>query len=159
MTSKRQHLDNFDQNLIFSSMNNWKAAAEKYDEAAQQDYKRIRSYLTLYQFRLNDDQKSEIREKLAECLDEISSNDFVHDLDTYLEGFCFKLDKSVLPTQPKEVKIEIAQKIDSAPQPIISAPKPTISAPPNTPVDSTQNFPELTLDTSDLDYYTLQFFQ
>ena len=107
MTSKRQQL-HFDSNFVFSAIEEWKTEADKYDKIAQRHYNRIRSYLTLFQFRLNDQQKCDIREKLAQSLDEINANDFVHDLDSYLEGFCFKLDKSVIQTQPKEVKIEIA---------------------------------------------------
>ena len=139
MTSQRSHLNNFDENFIFSEMENWKATAERYDHAARQHYKKIRSYLTFYQFRLSDGQKCEIREKLAQCLDEICSHDFVHDLDSYLEGFCFTLDKSVITTQPKEVKIQIE-------------PKETKPIPP-----ASQNFSES--DFANLDYYTLQFFE
>ena len=98
MPPKREHL-NFDPNFVFNLVDEWKAASEKYDQAALQHYKRIRSYLTLFQFRLTDDQKCTIREKLASCLDEISANDYVADMDSYLEGFCFQLDKSVKPTE------------------------------------------------------------
>ena len=139
MTSQRPHLNNFDENFIFSEMENWKATAERYDHAARQHYKKIRSYLTFYQFRLNDGQKCEIREKLAQCLDEICSHDFVHDLDSYLEGFCFTLDKSVITTQPKEVKIQIEPKETKPISPAL------------------QNFSES--DCANLDYYTLQFFE
>ena len=150
MSLNRQQLQ-FNPELIFSSIKEWKKAAEIYDRAAENHYKRIRSYLTLWQFRLDDDQKCDIREKLAQHLDELTENDFIQDLDSYLEGFCFQLDKSVLPSQqikPKEVKIEIAQ------------PPP----PPNSPAQqTTQNFSDQlfteTLDCNDLDYYTLQFFQ
>ena len=150
MSLNRQQLQ-FNPELIFSSIKEWKKAAEIYDRAAENHYKRIRSYLTLWQFRLNDDQKCDIREKLAHHLDELTENDFIQDLDSYLEGFCFQLDKSVLPSQgikPKEVKIEIAQ------------PPP----PPSSPAQqTTQNFSDQlfteTLDCNDLDYYTLQFFQ
>ena len=143
MTSQRPHLNNFDENFIFSEMENWKATAERYDHAARQHYKKIRSYLTFYQFRLSDGQKCEIREKLAQCLDEICSHDFVHDLDSYLEGFCFTLDKSVIRTQPKEVKIQIQPKAETNPE--------------ITPVS--HKFSDPTLDYADLDYYTMQFFE
>ena len=147
MSLNRQQLQ-FNPELIFSSMKEWKKAAEIYDRAAEYHYKRIRSYLTLWQFRLVDDQKCDIREKLAQHLDELTENDFIQDLDSFLEGYCFQLDKSVIPNKPKEVKIEIAQ------------PPP----PPNSPAQqTTQNFSEQfdpdTLDCNDLDYYTLQFFQ
>ena len=153
MTSKRQQL-NFDPNFVFSAVEKWKTEADKYDQMAQQHYNRIRSYLTLFQFRLNDQQKCDIREKLAQSLDEINANDFVHDLDSYLEGFCFKLDKSVIQTQPKGVKIEIApaktettlttQHYSSAQQSNENISDPLFSE---------------TIDCNDLDYYTMQFFQ
>ena len=148
MPPKREHL-NFDPNFVFNLVDEWKAASEKYDQAALQHYKRIRSYLTLFQFRLTDDQKCTIREKLASCLDEISANDYVADMDSYLEGFCFQLDKSVIPTNnpPKEVKIEIAPEPRAPPSP----PRPTETF--------TEQFTTDTLDCNDLDYYTLQFFQ
>ena len=103
--------------------------------------------MTLWQFRLNDDQKCDIRERLAQHLDEITDHDFVHDLDSYLEGFCFQLDKSVLPVKPKEVKIDIAK--ESAVKPHL--PEPQFQNP-------VQDFSDTTDDT-DFDYYTMQFFQ
>ena len=89
MSSNRQQLT-FNPEFIFSEIKEWKNAAEKYDQAAGIYYKKIRSYLTLWQFRLSDQQKCDIREKLAQYLDEISENDHVQDLDSYLEGFCFQ---------------------------------------------------------------------
>ena len=151
MSTNRQQLT-FNPEFIFSEIKEWKNAAEKYDQAAGIYYKKIRSYLTLWQFRLSDQQKCDIREKLAQYLDEISENDHVQDLDSYLEGFCFQLDKSVLPNQlpkPKEVKIEIAQSIESAPAPTHSHAPQEISAP----------LYSDTLDYNNLDYYTMQFFQ
>ena len=146
MTSQGKQLV-FNSDFIFSSIDEWKKAAEKYDEEAQKHYKKIRSYLTLWQFRLNDDQKCDIRERLAQHLDEITDHDFVHDLDSYLEGFCFQLDKSVLPVKPKEVKIEIAKE---------SPVKPSVLEP-NFP-QPVHDFPNTTDDT-EFDYYTMQFFQ
>lgn len=151
MSSNRQQLT-FNPEFIFSEIKEWKNAAEKYDQAAGIYYKKIRSYLTLWQFRLSDQQKCDIREKLAQYLDEISENDHVQDLDSYLEGFCFQLDKSVLPNQlpkPKEVKIEIAQSIESTPAPTHSPASQEISAP----------LYSDTLNYNNLDYYTMQFFQ
>ena len=126
----------------------WKRDAEKYNQSSQKHYKRIRSYLTLWQFRLSDDSKCEIREKLAQYLDEITDRDFVQDLDSYLEGFCFQLDKTVLPNQPKEVKIQIAP--PNTPEP---EPAKTFSEHVPQPINSD------TIDYNDLDYYTMQFFQ
>ena len=151
MSSNRQQLT-FNPEFIFSEIKEWKNAAEKYDQAAGIYYKKIRSYLTLWQFRLSDQQKCDIREKLAQYLDEISENDHVQDLDSYLEGFCFQLDKSVLPNQlpkPKELKIKIAQSIESTPAPTHSPASQGISAP----------LYSDTLDYNNLDYYIMQFFQ
>ena len=137
-------------------MDEWKQEAEKYDLVAQKHYKKIRSYLTLFQFRLNDAEKCDLREKLAQNLDDLAgTNDFIQDLDSYLEGFCFKLDKSVLPNQPKEVKIEIAQPEQTPHQTTIT---PAYNSPQNSSAyDSPQNFSEYTIDCNDI--YTMQFFQ
>ena len=90
-------LDNFDSNFVKATVEEWRIAAEKYQREAAQAYKKLRSYLTLYQFRLDDAQKCDIREKISETLDEIENNDgFLKDMDSYLDGFCFALDKSVL---------------------------------------------------------------
>ena len=148
----------FDPNFIFSAIEDWKEEACKYEQISQQHYKRIRSYLTLFQFRLHDEQKCEIREKLAQSLDEINSNDCVNDLDSYLEGFCFKLDHTVLPSQPKqpkEVRIEIAQ-----PEKPTHQNSSAYKDPPNfSAYEPPQNISDYTIDCNDLDYYTLQFFQ
>ena len=141
MTSNKQQLS-FNPEFIFSTIKEWRQEAEKYDQAAQKYYKRIRSYLTLWQFRLNDETKCDIREKLAQHLDEITEHDSVQDLDSYLEGFCFHLDKTVIPNYQKENRIQIA--------------------PPNSPQPQTVSDSETTSNTIDydqLDYYTLQFFQ
>ena len=143
METKKQQLS-FNPELIFSTIKEWKNAAERYDQAAQKHYKRIRSYLTIWQFRLSDDTKCAIREKLAQHLDEITDHDFVQDLDSFLEGFCFQLDKSVIPSQPKEVKIQVAP--PKTPEPVQMYPATS---------DTTSD----TIDYNDLDYYTLQFFQ
>ena len=104
----------FDFNLQFikENMKMWTQAANVYHREAEQAYARMRSYLTLYQFRLSDQQKCDIRELLSQHLDNIEEHDLIRDMDNYLDGFCFKLDKSVLPNlkpAPKSVKIEIAQ--------------------------------------------------
>ena len=151
MAQQRQQL-NFDPDFIFSAIEEWKEAADKYEQISQQHYKRIRSYLTLFQFRLDDEQKCEIREKLAQSLDEINSNDCVNDLDSYLEGFCFKLDHTVLPSQPKQPKeVKIAITNPEPAQPSAKSPATQFQQP--------QNFSDTTIDCNDLDYYTLQFFQ
>ena len=57
-------LDNFDSNFVKATVEEWRIAAEKYQRDAAQAYKKLRSYLTLYQFRLDDAQKCDIREKM-----------------------------------------------------------------------------------------------
>lgn len=105
----------FNLEFIKDGINEWSLAATTYQREAEKAYTRIRSYLTLYQFRLSEQDKCDIREMLTEHLDEIDKNDLVADMDSYLDGFCFKLDKSVLSsfklvkTPPTEVKIAIAQ--------------------------------------------------
>ena len=152
MAQQRKHL-NFDPNFIFNIMDEWKLEAERYDLVAQKHYKKIRSYLTLFQFRLNENEKFDLREKLAQNLDEINSNDCVNDLDSYLEGFCFKLDKSVLSSQPKEVKIEIAQ----PEKPSHKNSSAYENSPNHSAYETPQNFSDYTIDCNDI--YTMQFFQ
>ena len=107
-----QEPQNFNLQFVKDIMNQWTAAAVSYEREAEKSYSLLRSYLTLYQFRLHDSQKHDIREMLSQSLDEIEKMDLVEDMDNYLDGFCFKLDPSVLPKtskiKPKSVKIEIA---------------------------------------------------
>ena len=106
----------FNLQLVKDNIETWTQAATVYHREAEKSYAKIRSYLTLYQFRLSDQQKCDIREMLSQHLDDIDKNDLIQDMDNYLDGFCFKLDKSVLPnlkTIPKSVKIEIAQPANS----------------------------------------------
>lgn len=158
-------LDNFDSNFVKATVEEWRIAAEKYQREAAQAYKKLRSYLTLYQFRLDDAQKCDIREKISETLDEIENNDgFLKDMDSYLDGFCFALDKSVLRFRTKNN--------DSAKHDSPLTNKPTIAnvdqeikeQSNSNQVSQPDNINEFincdpTLDCTDLDYYTLQFFQ
>ena len=153
MSSTKQQLL-FDQDFINTNIEEWKESADRYRQEAFKKYSKIRSYLSLWQFRLTEDQKCDVREKLAQHLDEITENDFVQDLDSYLEGFCFKLDTSVVPSRkiqiPKEVKIEVAEKQKQPSSMVIDE----LSS----DLNSENNFSAY-IDTDDLDYYTLQFFQ
>ena len=111
--SKAQHPD-FNLQFIKDNINQWSLAANNYHREAEKAYTRMRSYLTLYQFRLSEQEKCDIREMVSQHLDEIDQHDLVTDMDNYLDGFCFKIDKSVLPLltpekpKPTAVKIEIA---------------------------------------------------
>lgn len=94
--STAQHPE-FNLQFIKDNISEWSEAANKYHKDAEKAYGRIRSYLTLYQFRLSDQAKCDIREMLTQHLDELDKHDLITDMDNYLDGFCFKLDKSVLP--------------------------------------------------------------
>ena len=107
--SMSKQLQKFDLNFVKDAMREWNNLAQDYENSTQKVYRKLRSYLTLYQFRLNDQEKSDIREMLSQELDEIEKINFIEDMDNYLDGFCFQLDKSIIPKkQPTEVKIKIA---------------------------------------------------
>ena len=107
--SMSKQLQDFNLNFVQETMREWSNAAQSYEHETQKIYTKLRSYLTFHQFRLNDQQKCEIREMLSQELDELEKVNFIEDMDNYLDGFCFKFDKSILPKrQPKEVKIQIA---------------------------------------------------
>ena len=153
MSSTKQQLL-FDQDFIDINIKEWKESADSYSQEAFKRYSKIRSYLSLWQFRLTKDQKCDVRERLAQHLDEITEHDFVQDLDSYLEGFCFKLDTSVVSMKkiqnPKEVKIEVTEK-QKQPSSMLIDELPS-------DLNSENNFSAY-IDTDNLDYYTLQFFQ
>lgn len=170
--STSKQLENFNLQFVKDAMNQWTAAATIYETEAKRAYIKTRSYLTLYQFRLSDDQKYNIRELLSQHLDEIEKFDLVDDMDNYMNGFCFKLDQSVIPNYketkpiPKHVQIKIASEPSqsvvkdeiyeqsSTQQPITTNVQETILSPENSPL----NFNETAVDYNDLDYYTMQFF-
>ena len=169
--STRKQLQQFDIDFVKSAMREWIQLSNEYEKNAGNIYKKLRSYLTLYQFRLNDSEKCDIREMLSQDLDEIEKVNIVEEMDSYLEGYCFQFDKSILPKrQPTEVKLQICPesetKTNHIPQNLcdsntISAStlsdSNTISAPTDTIANS--NSPYLTSFADDLDFYTYQFFQ
>ena len=108
----RQPNQNFNLQFVKDIMLQWTNAAVNYEREAEKAYTKLRSYLTLYQFRLDDNQKHDIREMLSQSLDDIEKMNLIEDMDNYLDGFCFKIDPSVLPAiskpKPTSVKIEIA---------------------------------------------------
>ncbi len=107
--SMSKQLQDFNLNFVQETMREWRSVAQTYENETQKIYTKLRSYLTIHQFRLNDQEKCEIREMLSQELDELEKVNFIEDMDNYLDGFCFNLDKSILPKrQPKEVKIQIA---------------------------------------------------
>ena len=107
--SLSKQVGNFKIDFVKHLMQQWTESARVYEREAEKYYTKMRSYLTMYQFRLSDQDKCEIREMLSQSLDEIEKNNVIEDMDHYLDGFCFKIDKSVLPKcPPKEVKIAIS---------------------------------------------------
>ena len=163
----------FNLQFVKDAMHQWTEAANSYEEEAEKSYSRMRSYLTLYQFRLSDDEKYNIREMLSQSLDNIDKSDSVDNMDNYLDGFCFKLDKSVLPTlskpkmKPTAIQIQIASEKpqhsiaeEHYQQPIEQQSiDMTIQETSFTPANSPIRFTDNVTDNNDLDYYTMQFFQ
>lgn len=180
MSSPKQ-LD-FNLQFVRESADAWQKAAHKYHQEAEKAYTRMRSYLTMYQFRLSDQEKCEIREMLSQHLDNIEQNDLIQDMDNYLDGFCFKLDKTVLPNFkpiPKSVKIEIANTqtkpeeiAESQIQPKCQPMQKQLQSPiipdhlmdnlPPIEYETLETFTpvnQTTVDYTDFDFYTMQFFQ
>jgi len=178
--SNVQHLD-FNLQFVKDNINQWSQAATIYHREAEKAYTRMRSYLTLYQFRLSEQEKCDIREMLSQHLDEIDQHDLVTDMDNYLDGFCFKLDKSVLPPLKTEQKPNTtAVNIKIAPphnqnkplvqpqtssnfiqQPMVNKIQEPLPELENTLLDTfiPANFHDNAVDYNDLDYYTRQFYQ
>ena len=108
---------------------------------------------------------------LSQSLDEIEKIDLVEDMDNYLDGFCFKLDPSVLPkaTKPKPtaVKIEIAPENVRNMQPVKQAEPESQQQPQQHPLPDLDHqmldtvipatFNDNAVDYTD--FYQLQFFQ
>ena len=84
--SQRQQLDQFDTNFVKSSIREWSKLSATYEEQSKKVYKKIRSYLTLYQFRLSNQQRCDVREMLSQELDEIeSSANIIEEMDSFLD--------------------------------------------------------------------------
>ena len=149
--SKRKQLEQFNPDFVWKTMDNWVKSSLYYQQEAENSYKKLRSYLTMYQFRLTDQQKQEIREKLSSQLDKIDNNDQIDDMDSYLDGFCFQLDTSFIPTTSNTQSITSEQ--PSPPQMKQEIPSPVTSD-----IDMQSLISENATDHNDLDYYTLQFF-
>ena len=147
--SKRRQLEKFNPDLVFETMDNWVQASLYYQNEAEKSYSKLRSYLTMYQFRLTHEQKQEIRKKLSAQLDKIDNNDQVD--DSYLDGFCFQLDTSFIPTT---TATETTTTETSAPTQIKKENS-------NTVISDTDSYylnSDNAVDHNDIDFYTLQFF-
>ena len=162
MSQQRQH-QNFDLNFVKETMCEWKKLSHLYGQQAEKVYIRLRSYLTLYQFRLSDQQKSDIREMLSQDLDALE-NPLIEDFDNFLDGYCFKLDKTLLPKkQPAEVKIQIApeQKLPELKYEDLATHAPIKPTAFDT-LDSAYSNPQpspVNDNALDLDYFEMMFYQ
>ena len=52
--SKRKQLEKFNPDFVSETMDNWVKASLYYQQEAEKSYTKLRSYLTMYQFRLTD---------------------------------------------------------------------------------------------------------
>ena len=149
--SKRKQLEKFNLDFVSETMDNWVKASLYYQQEAEKSYTKLRSYLTMYQFRLTDQQKQEIRKKLSSQLDKIDNNDQVDDMDSYLDGFCFQLDTSFIPTtsETQNITSEAPAQSQIKPENLNSAISDT---------DMQTTISDNAIDHNDLDFYTLQFF-
>ncbi len=162
MSQQRQH-QNFDLNFVKETMAEWNKLSQHYNQQAEKVYIRLRSYLTLYQFRLDDQQKSDIREMLSQDLDALE-NPLIEDFDNFLDGYCFKLDKTLLPKkQPTEVKIQIAPEpqLPQLQQADLSMHAPIKQTAFNTQNSAYHNPPPSPANDNalDLDYFEMMFYQ
>ena len=147
--SKRNQLEKFQPQFVTKIIEKWVNASLVYQKEAENSYRKLRSYLTMYQFRLTDQEKREIRDMLSSQLDKIDNNDQVDDMDSYLDGFCFQMDTSIIERQ-NETQPDVTM---ATQEPINS-----ISEPNDTTMHSVFN-DHMTVDHNDLDIYTMQFFQ
>lgn len=163
--SNRSHQD-FNVQFIHEIMKSWKTAADTYEKVENDAYKKIRTYLTVYQFRLSNKEKCEIRETLSQFLDEIEKQNVIDEFDNYLDGFCFELDQNVIPSKqvkPTSVKIKIAENdsTKSISDPNLTVAESVYEPPEYDDKHQTNIYPaqEYTTDINEYDFYTMQFFQ
>ena len=155
MSNKKQ-LERFNLQFVKDTMQAWTDCSKTYEKESYRSYSRLRSYLTLYQYRLSDKEKHDVRDMLSQSLDDIDKMILIEDMDNYLDGFCFKFDKSIIiPFQPFNSNQTIDQDKPS-PIEVVVDDKPTVQR------DVTNYESITTEDTYDetgFDYYTLQFMQ
>ena len=75
--SMSKQLQDFNLNFVQETMREWSNVAQSYEHETEKIYTKLRSYLTFHQFRLNDQQKCEIREMLSQELDELEKVNFI----------------------------------------------------------------------------------
>ena len=152
--SNRKQLEKFNLQFVKETMQTWTDCSKIYERESYRVYSRLRSYLTLYQYRLSDKEKHDIREMLSQSLDDIDNINLIEDMDNYLDGFCFKFDKSIIiPFEP--LAAEMKPKL-THPNEMVEDDKPITQQ----DVTNYENFDSTdTTDQTGIDYYTLQFMQ
>jgi len=91
----------FDNDIVQSIISRWVSLATDYQKQSERQYAKLRSYLTVYQFRLSDSEKTQLRDMLSRKLDIIDNENYVENMDSFLDGFCFKLDSDIIPKLKK----------------------------------------------------------
>ena len=92
---------------------------------------------------------------LSQKLDDIEKINLIDDMDNYLDGFCFKFDKSIMPVDsvtkksPENQEAKENMEMVKENQPILQRDITTFET-----FDCEDKF-----DQTDIDYYTLQFMQ
>ena len=70
MSNKKQ-LERFNLQFVKDTMQAWTDCSKTYEKESYRSYSRLRSYLTLYQYRLSDKEKHDVRDMLSQSLDDI----------------------------------------------------------------------------------------
>ena len=152
--SNRKQLEKFNLQFVTDTMQTWSDCSKTYEKESYRVYSRLRSYLTLYQYRLTDKEKHDIRDMLSQSLDDIDKINLIEDMDNYLDGFCFKFDKSIIiPFEPLNITTdpEATHQIEK-----VEDDKPTVQL----DVTNYEHFDcDNLYDQTGIDYYTLQFMQ
>ena len=153
--SNRKQLENFNLQFVKDTMQTWTDCSTKYEKESYRAYSRLRSYLSLYQYRLGDNEKHDIREMLSQKLDDIEKISLIDDMDNYLDGFCFKFDRSIMTnesfTEKSPENQEAVENMDVVKdkQPILQHDITSFET-----IDCEDKY-----DQTGIDYYTLQFMQ
>ena len=152
--SNRKQLEKFNLQFVKDTMQAWSDCSKNYEKESYRVYSRLRSYLTLYQYRLSEKKKQNIRDMLSQSLDDIDKINLIEDMDNYLDGFCFKFDKSIIiPFEPLDATLN--EKM-TKPIEVVKDDEPVIQQ----DVTNYENFNcSNAYDQTDIDYYTLQFMQ
>ena len=159
------HIEPFQSVFMDDLINKWVSLARKYRQDSESQYVRLRSYLPMYQYRLSHKEKEEIREKLSSKLDETDQMDQVENMDNFLDGFCFKLDQTILPTlknNRENKRLSQTNEENTSKKTfnnITTDKQEFIRSDSSSKMDCFPEAEDLTTsDSHDLDFYSMQFF-